>query len=112
MKEEKAGILVEGYLDMISLYQAGIRHVAASLGTALTEKQVHLLNRFCAAIHIFYDRDAAGETATIRNIEKMFEQNVNPRIVVIEGAKDPDEFVRSQGAPGPARDPGQDRGRF
>ena len=98
MKEEKAGILVEGYLDMISLYQAGIRHVAASLGTALTEKQVHLLNRFCAAIYIFYDRDAAGETATIRNIEKMFEQNVNPRIVIIEGAKDPDEFVRSKGA--------------
>jgi DNA primase len=98
MKEEKAGILVEGYLDMISLYQAGIRHVAASLGTALTEKQVHLLNRFCAAIYIFYDRDAAGETATIRNIEKMFEQNVNPRIVVIDGAKDPDEYVRSRGA--------------
>jgi DNA primase len=98
MKEEKTGILVEGYLDMISLYQAGIRHVAASLGTALTEKQVHLLNRFCAAIYIFYDRDAAGETATIRNIEKMFEQNVNPRIVVIEGAKDPDEYVRSKGA--------------
>ncbi len=98
MKEEKVGILVEGYLDMISLYQAGIRHVAASLGTALTEKQVHLLKRFCAAIYIFYDRDAAGETATIRNIEKMFEQNVNPRIVVIEGAKDPDEYVRVQGA--------------
>ena len=97
MKEEKAGMLVEGYLDMICLYQAGIRHVAASLGTALTEKQIHLLNRFCAAIHIFYDRDAAGETATIRNIEKMFEQNVNPRIVVIEGAKDPDEFVRTRG---------------
>jgi DNA primase len=98
MKEEKAGILVEGYLDMISLYQSGIRHVAASLGTALTDKQVHLLNRFCATIYIFYDRDAAGETATIRNIEKMFEQNVNPRIVVIEDAKDPDEYVRSKGA--------------
>jgi len=98
MKEEKAGILVEGYLDMISLFEAGIRNVAASLGTALTEKQVHLLNRFCAAIYIFYDHDAAGETATMRNIEKMFEQNVNPRIVIIEGAKDPDEFVRSRGA--------------
>jgi DNA primase len=98
MKEAKTGILVEGYLDMISLYQAGIRHVAASLGTALTEKQVHLLKRFCADIYIFYDRDAAGETATIRNIEKMFEQNVNPRIVVIEGAKDPDEYVRVRGA--------------
>lgn len=98
MKEEKAGLLVEGYLDMISLYQAGFRQVAASLGTALTEKQIHLLKRFCNAIHIFYDRDAAGEAATIRNIERMFEQNVNPRIVVIEGAKDPDEFVRTQGA--------------
>ncbi|MEI6614441.1 MAG: DNA primase [Chrysiogenales bacterium] len=98
MKEEKTGILVEGYLDMISLYQAGIHNVAASLGTALTEKQVHLLNRFCATIYIFYDHDAAGETATIRNIEKMFEQNVNPRIVVIEGAKDPDEYVRAKGA--------------
>jgi DNA primase len=99
MKEEKAGLLVEGYLDMISLYQAGFRHAAASLGTALTEKQIHLLKRFCSQIHLFYDRDAAGEAATIRNIEKLFEQNVNPRIVVIEGAKDPDEFVRAKGAP-------------
>ncbi|MCU0276371.1 MAG: DNA primase [Acidobacteria bacterium] len=98
MKEEKAGLLVEGYLDMISLYQAGFRHAAASLGTALTEKQIHLLKRFCGQVHLFYDRDAAGEAATIRNIEKMFEQNVNPRIVVIQGAKDPDEFIRSQGA--------------
>jgi DNA primase len=98
MKEEKAGLLVEGYLDMISLYQAGFRYAAASLGTALTEKQIHLLKRFCGQIHLFYDRDAAGEAATIRNIEKFFEQNVNPRIVVIEGAKDPDEFIRSQGA--------------
>ncbi len=99
MKEEKAGLLVEGYLDMVTLYQAGFRHVAASLGTALTEKQIHLLKRFCGQIHLFYDRDAAGEAATIRNIEKMFEQSVNPRIVVIEGAKDPDEFIRSKGAP-------------
>lgn len=99
MKEEKAGLLVEGYLDMISLFQAGFRHAAASLGTALTDKQVHLLKRFCGQIHLFYDRDAAGEAATIRNIEKFFEQNVNPRIVVIEGAKDPDEFVRNHGAP-------------
>jgi DNA primase len=99
MKEEKAGLLVEGYLDMISLYQAGFKQVAASLGTALTEKQIHLLKRFCGQIHLFYDRDAAGEAATIRNIEKLFEQNVNPRIVVIEGAKDPDEFVRAKGAP-------------
>ena len=98
MKEEKAGLLVEGYLDMISLYQAGFKQVAASLGTSLTEKQIHLLKRFCNQIHLFYDRDTAGEAATIRNIEKMFEQNVNPRIVVIEGAKDPDEFVRAKGA--------------
>jgi len=98
MKQEKAGLLVEGYLDMVSLYQAGFRHAAASLGTALTDKQIHLLKRFCGQIHLFYDRDAAGEAATIRNIEKLFEQNVNPRIVVIEGAKDPDEFVRARGA--------------
>lgn len=97
MKEEKTGLLVEGYLDMISLYQAGFRHAAASLGTALTDKQIHLLKRFCGRIHLFYDRDAAGEAATVRNIEKLFEQNVNPSIVLIEGAKDPDEFVRSQG---------------
>ncbi len=112
MKEEKAGLLVEGYLDMISLYQAGFRHAAASLGTALTEKQIHLLKRFCNQIHLFYDRDAAGEAATIRNIEKMFEQNVNPRIVVIEGAKDPDEFVRAKGAPALREALLQHRGRL
>ncbi len=98
MREEKTGLLVEGYLDMISLYQAGFRHAAASLGTALTDKQIHLLKRFCGRILLFYDRDPAGEAATVRNIEKLFEQNVNPSIVLIEGAKDPDEFVRSQGA--------------
>ncbi|MBN2199871.1 MAG: DNA primase [Candidatus Aminicenantes bacterium] len=99
MKEEKAGLLVEGYMDAVSLYQEGFRQVAATMGTALTEKQIHLLKRFCSEICLFYDRDAAGEAATIRNIERMFEQNVNPRIVLIEGAKDPDEFVRRHGAP-------------
>jgi len=97
IRERKAAVLVEGYLDMISLYQAGMTHAVASLGTSLTDKQVYLLRRFADVIYIFYDSDAAGQLATQRALEKLFEQNVVPRIVLTPEAKDPDEFIRRHG---------------
>jgi DNA primase len=99
IRETKYAVLVEGYFDMVSLYQQGIENVAASLGTALTENQVYLLKRFSDQVYIFYDSDKAGIDATLRGIEKMFEQNMNPRIIIMPNtdAKDPDDFIRQQG---------------
>ncbi|MCI0471871.1 MAG: DNA primase [Candidatus Aminicenantes bacterium] len=97
MRDEKSAILVEGYFDVISLYQHGIKNVCASLGTALTDSQIYLLKRFARDIYIFYDSDEAGITAALRGIEKMFEQDINPRIIMINGVKDPDDFIRGKG---------------
>lgn len=93
-------ILVEGYFDMISLFQSGIKNTVASLGTALTEKQINLIKRFAEDIYIFYDRDAAGISATMRGIEKMFQQNITPHIMGTESSKDPDDFIRGKGGNG------------
>ncbi len=97
IREKKDSILVEGYFDMVSLYQNGVKNAVASLGTALTESQIYLLKRFSDTIYICYDSDKAGITAAVRGIEKMFEQNINPRIVSTTEAKDPDDFIREKG---------------
>jgi len=97
IREKNHAILVEGYFDMISLFQNGVENAAASLGTALTETQIYLLKRFSDKIHIFYDSDKAGIEAAVRGIEKMFEQNINPGIILLSNAKDPDEFIREKG---------------
>ncbi len=99
VREKKHAVLVEGYFDVVSLYQYGIENVAASLGTALTENQVYLLKRFSEKVYIFYDGDKAGIDATLRAIEKMFEQNMNPGVIVLNNtnAKDPDDFIKQHG---------------
>ncbi len=98
MREKKSSILVEGYFDVISLYQHGIKNVSASLGTALTPSQIHLLRRVSDEIFIAYDSDDAGIDATIRGIERMFEQNMNPNVFNLKGEKDPDDFIRKYGS--------------
>ncbi|MCX6582118.1 MAG: DNA primase [Candidatus Aminicenantes bacterium] len=97
IREKKSVVLVEGYFDMVSLYQNGAQNVVASLGTALTEQQIYLLKRFCDAIYIYYDSDKAGIAAAVRAIEKMFEQNINPYIIAAADAKDPDDLIRQKG---------------
>jgi len=97
IREKKETILVEGYFDMISLYQNGIQTAVASLGTALTDVQINVLKRFADKIYMFYDTDNAGVEATVRGIEKMFEMNINPHIIGTENAKDPDDFIRENG---------------
>ena len=97
IREEKSAILVEGYFDVISLYQHGVKNVAASLGTALTQGQIHLLRRLSETIYMGYDNDNAGINATVRGIERMFEQNVNPWIISFPGEKDPDDFIMKNG---------------
>ncbi|MCI9016325.1 MAG: DNA primase [Clostridia bacterium] len=92
-------IIVEGYMDAISLYQRGITNVVASLGTALTEAQGRLLRNCASQIIIGYDSDGAGQAATVRGMEILKNLGCDIRILQLEGeAKDPDEYVVKYGS--------------
>ena len=95
--DTKKIIIVEGYMDAISLYQRGITNVVASLGTALTEKQGRLLRRSSEQVIIGYDADGAGQAATLRGMDILQNMGCDIRILQIYGAKDPDEFVVKYG---------------
>lgn len=95
--ELKNIIIVEGYMDAISLYQRGITNVVASLGTALTEAQGRLLRRYSERVTIGYDSDWAGQAATLRGLEILQNIGCDVRILQISGAKDPDEYVIKYG---------------
>lgn len=90
-------IIVEGYMDCISLHQRGIPNVVASLGTALTENQGRLLRKYSEKIIISYDSDGAGQAATLRGLEILKNIGCDVRILQMEGAKDPDEYVIKYG---------------
>ncbi len=92
-------IIVEGYMDAISLYQRGIQNVVASLGTALTEAQGRLLRRYSQQIIIGYDSDGAGQAATLRGMEILQNLGCDIRVLQLDGdAKDPDEYVVKYGS--------------
>lgn len=86
-------LIVEGYMDAISLYQRGITNVVASLGTALTDSQGRLLRRNTEQVILGYDADGAGQQAIIRGMEIFKSMDIDIRILQISGAKDPDEYV-------------------
>lgn len=90
-------LIVEGYMDTISLHQRGITNVVASLGTALTEAQGRLLRKSSEQVIVGYDADGAGQAATIRGLEILQNLGCDVRILQIEGAKDPDEFILKYG---------------
>ena len=90
-------IMVEGYMDAISLHQRGIPNVVASLGTALTEGQARLLRKYSEKVVISYDSDGAGQAATMRGLEILKNVGCDVRILQMEGAKDPDEYVIKYG---------------
>lgn len=94
---EKSIMLVEGYMDAISLHQRGVNNVVASLGTAMTEHQGRLLKEFEKVI-IGYDADSAGQGATARSLEILQTLGYDIRILQISGAKDPDEFIVKYGS--------------
>lgn len=89
--------LVEGYTDVISLYQAGIKNVVASSGTALTKEQVQLIKRFTENMVILYDGDAAGIKAALRGLDIVLEQGLNVKLVLLPDSEDPDSFVKKNG---------------
>jgi DNA primase len=93
-----AVVLVEGYMDAIAVARAGIDYVVASCGTSLTETQVKLLSRFTRRVIVNYDPDTAGQAATERSLAILLEQNCDARVLALPGGKDPDNFIRSEGA--------------
>ena len=90
-------IIVEGYMDVVSLHQRGIENVVASCGTALTEAQGRLLRKYSEKVIISYDSDGAGQAATLRGLEILNNLGCDIRILQMEGAKDPDEYVIKYG---------------
>ncbi|WP_139904081.1 DNA primase [Clostridium thermarum] len=90
-------IIVEGYMDCISLHQHGITNAVASLGTALTVQQAKLLKRYGDKIVISYDADAAGQAATIRGLEILRKEGFDVKVLTVPSGKDPDEFIRANG---------------
>jgi DNA primase len=93
-------ILVEGYMDCLMPFQEGIHNIVASLGTALTDNQVRLLRRYMdkPQIIVNFDSDSAGQAATMRSLETLLAEGFKINILQIPTGKDPDEFVRTQGA--------------
>ena len=95
-KLDKA-ILVEGYMDLISLFQAGIKNVVAVSGTALTEEQVQLLSRYTKNVVLLFDADAAGIKASMRSIELLLKKDIEVKIATLPAGEDPDSYVNKYG---------------
>lgn len=100
IRHEDNCYLVEGYTDVVSLYQAGIENVVASSGTSLTKEQIQLIRRFTPNITVLYDGDAAGIKASLRGIDLILEEGMNVNSVVFPDGDDPDSFVQKVGSQG------------
>ena len=94
ISQEDRCYLVEGYTDVMSLHEAKIENVVASLGTSLTQEQVRLIKRFTQNITILYDGDAAGIKASIRGIDLVLEEGMNVKIVLLPDSEDPDSYSK------------------
>lgn len=100
IRDEDNCYLVEGYADVLSVYQAGIENVVASSGTALTNDQIKLIGRFTKNLTILYDGDTAGIKAAIRGFSLLYKERFNVRIVTFPEGHDPDSYVRNHGSSG------------
>jgi DNA primase len=97
INKENQVILVEGYMDVISLYQHGVRNVSASLGTALTENQAHMLKRYTDNVILSYDSDSAGQAAALRGLDILHRSGCKVKVLYVNDGKDPDEFIKKNG---------------
>lgn len=100
IRDEDRCILVEGYMDVISLAQAGIENVVASSGTALTVEQIRLIKRFTPNVLLIYDADRAGIAAALRGIDLLLEAEMNVRVLLLPPGEDPDSYVKANGKSG------------
>lgn len=90
-------ILAEGYMDVIAINAAGFKNVVATLGTALTDEQCRLMAKYAKQVVIAYDSDEAGQKATRRAVNLLSEAGIGARVLVMDGAKDPDEYIKKFG---------------
>ncbi len=97
IRQKESAILVEGYVDLISLYQAGIKNVVASSGTAFTQTQARLLSRYAEKVYLFFDADTAGQSATFRSVDLLFSEGIEVFVVSLKQGEDPDSFLRKFG---------------
>lgn len=93
IQQHDNAIMVEGYMDVISMHQVGVENVVSSSGTSLTTEQIRLLNRFTKNITIIYDSDPAGIHASLRGIDMLLSEGMNVRIVLLPEGDDPDSFA-------------------
>ncbi|RTQ52535.1 DNA primase [Hymenobacter gummosus] len=97
IRQEELCYLVEGYLDVISLHQGGVKNVVASSGTSLTEGQIRLISRYTDNVTVLYDGDAAGIRAALRGLDIILENGLNVRVVLFPDGDDPDSYIRKVG---------------
>jgi len=90
-------IVVEGYMDMIMPYIHGVENIAASLGTALTVDQIRLIRRYTPNVVMLFDTDAAGQSAIVRSLDLLIDEEMNVRVATLAQDEDPDSFIRQQG---------------
>ncbi|HWQ58764.1 MAG TPA: DNA primase [Clostridia bacterium] len=90
-------VMVEGYMDVISLHSAGVTNAVASLGTAMTKQQAQLVKRYTGSVYLCYDGDEAGQNAALRGIEILAAEGLDVRVIAIPGGLDPDDYVRKYG---------------
>lgn len=96
---DTAAVVVEGYMDVIAMHQAGLTQTVASLGTALTLEQAKLLRRYCQSCVLAYDADTAGENATEKGIQVFEQAELSVRVLRLPAGEDPDSLLRRDGAP-------------
>ena len=97
VRSEDAIVIVEGYMDMVTLYQAGIKNCVATMGTALTEEHAKLIKRMTPNVYVLFDSDDAGQAAAERSMGILLSHGLYPKGIVLEKAKDPDEFIQKFG---------------
>ena len=97
IRREEEVILVEGYTDVISMHQAGLKHVVSSSGTSLTKDQIRVLKRYTQKMLMIYDADEAGQTAMVRGIQTALEGGMDLMLLTLPDREDPDTFIRRQG---------------
>jgi len=89
--------VVEGYFDLISLWQAGIKNIVASSGTAFTLQQARLLARFAEEVYLFFDADSAGQNAALRSVDSLYDAGLEVKVILTPAGEDPDSIARKFG---------------
>lgn len=98
IRKAEEAVVVEGYFDYLALFQAGIKNVVASSGTAFTREQAQLLGRSAASVTLMFDSDSAGQQAAIRSVDHLFAEGLDVKVVLLPSGEDPDSLARKGGA--------------